>query len=103
MVTQNNCSDTSDCVVLNVLNIDDYLNPDQISLYPNPYIDIVHIKGLNQLKFIDKIELTDYNGRLIKTIIEITNKIDVRFLSGGVYFINIKHINGNEVLKLTIQ
>jgi hypothetical protein len=72
-------------------------------LYPNPTSDVIHFSGLNTLESIEKIELTDYNGRLIKSIFEVSDTLDVRFLSDGIYFLNIIHNNGKEILKITIQ
>ncbi|MDG2153155.1 MAG: T9SS-dependent M36 family metallopeptidase [Crocinitomicaceae bacterium] len=103
LVTENGCSDTSECLILNVLEIDESINNQTISLYPNPASDVVYVNGLNSIEGIEKIELTDYNGRLIKSIFEISNTLDVRFLSDGVYFLNIIHNNGKEIFKIIIQ
>ena len=103
LVTENGCSDTSECVILNVLDVLDAINNQSISTYPNPTSDIIHVNGLNSLVGIEKMELTDYNGRLIKSIFEVSNTIDVRFLSDGIYFLNIIHNNGKEIVKITIQ
>jgi len=102
-ITQNNCTDTSECVVLSVLDIDEDISPEEITLYPNPSSDEVYIRGLNQLKQIEKIELMDYNGRLIQVYSGTINSFEVQFLTDGVYFINISHQEGNKILKLTIQ
>jgi len=45
----------------------------------------------------------DYNGRLIQVYSGTINSFEVQFLTDGVYFINISHLNGNKILKLTIQ
>ena len=103
VVSENGCSDTSECLILNVLELDESINDQKISLYPNPTSDVIHFSGLNTLESIEKIELTDYNGRLIKSIFEVSNTLDVRFLSDGIYFLNIIHNNGKEILKITIQ
>ena len=103
VVTENACSDTSDCVILNVLDLIDN-NPEvSVILYPNPTSNSIYIKGLNQLKNIEAVELIDYNGRLIKSYREIDNILNVEFLSNGIYFINILHEEGRETLRLTID
>jgi hypothetical protein len=85
------------------LDIDEDISPEEITLYPNPSSDEVYIRGLNQLKQIEKIELMDYNGRLIQVYSGTINSFEVQFLTDGVYFINISHQEGNKILKLTIQ
>ena len=85
------------------MDIDEDIISEEITLYPNPSSDEVYIRGLNQLKQIEKIELMDYNGRLIQVYSGTKNSFDVQFLTDGVYFINISHLNGNKILKLTIQ
>ncbi|MDC1245138.1 hypothetical protein N8Z79_06760, partial [Crocinitomicaceae bacterium] len=49
LVTENGCSDTSECVILNVLDVLDAINNQSISTYPNPTSDIIHVNGLNSL------------------------------------------------------
>ena len=44
-ITQNNCTDTSDCIVLSVLEINEDVNPGEITLYPNPSSNLVYIRG----------------------------------------------------------
>lgn len=102
-ITQNNCTDTSECIVLSVLDIDEDLNPSEITLYPNPSSNLVYIRGLNHLQKVEKIELLDYNGRSIQVYLGTTNSFDVQFLTDGVYFLNISHQEGNKILRLTIQ
>ena len=102
-ITQNNCTDTSDCIVLSVLEINEDVNPGEITLYPNPSSNLVYIRGLHHLQKVEKIELLDYNGRLIHVYLGNTNYFDVQFLTDGVYFVNISHKEGNKILRLTIQ
>lgn len=54
-------------------------------IYPNPFTDVVKIKGI-QAK---RIEITDIKGKTIKVKIQDPNHIDLSDLKRGVYFITI--------------
>lgn len=64
---------------------------DAISLYPIPSKEIVHIKSGNFT--IDVINIFDISGKLIRTIENPTNTIDLSLLSDGVYIAKIKSGN----------
>jgi hypothetical protein len=102
LVTQNNCTDTSDCIILNVLELET-LNKEIISVYPNPSRDRIFFKNLDQLKGIHSMELLDNNGRIVSVKHEGFNSMKIDFLSDGIYFISISHGAGIETLRLTKQ
>jgi hypothetical protein len=56
-----------------------------LQIYPNPFSDILHINGI-QAK---RIEITDINGNIIKTVFQDLNRIDVSSLKPGIYFVSI--------------
>ena len=102
LVTQNNCSDTSDCIVLNVLELES-LNSEIISVYPNPASDRIFFNNLEQLQDIHSMKLIDYNGRIVSRKNEDFDRMDVQFVTDGIYFIQIEHSNGIQTIKITIQ
>ncbi|WP_128331271.1 thiol protease/hemagglutinin PrtT [Apibacter sp. HY039] len=59
-----------------------------ISIYPNPVIDILHFDTFNEIQ---SIEIYNFDGKLIKQEKNIkNNRIDVRLLSSGIYLLTIK-------------
>jgi len=103
LVTENGCSDTSDCVILNVLDVNDYTSQESVTVYPNPTGSTLNISGLHTLIEIRRIDVTDYNGRLVKSFDQIITTIDVSTLADGIYFLNIHHEDGVEIKKFIIE
>ena len=102
LVTQNNCSDTSDCIILNVLELET-INNEIISIYPNPSRDRIFFKNLDQLKGIHTMELLDNNGRVVSVKHDNFHSMQIDTLSDGLYFISITHSSGVETLRLIKQ
>jgi len=103
LVTENGCSDTSDCVILNVLDLNNNTSQESVTVYPNPTDNALNINGLHTLAEIRAIDVTDYNGRLVKSLDQIITIIDVSNLADGIYFLNIHHEDGVEVKKFIIE
>lgn len=55
-------------------------------LYPNPTTDVINITGLSQPV---AIELYSIHGRLLKSINQVENSIDISDLPAGVYILNL--------------
>jgi uncharacterized repeat protein (TIGR03803 family) len=74
-------------------------------IYPNPANSIVHV-GLSTVKKELIIELTDINGRIVKSIkiqpnhYESSYPIDVSEFAEGLYFIHISNSKVNSVIKI---
>ena len=65
---------------------------DEIQVYPNPAHDVIHVKLAGNVQ-IEKIELFDFTGKIIRTLDDIhTNvvSVDSRNLTPGIYFIRIQ-------------
>lgn len=71
----------------------------EISVYPNPATDFIHINSLSTIK---SIEIYDESGKLIKTE-KNNSRMDVRGLSAGVYMVNIKTEGRNFTEKVIIR
>lgn len=69
-----------------------------IKIYPNPVTDSFSIKLPGNLK-IKEIEIFDTSGKLVKNSISQSDKIDVSYLSSGIYFIKAKTDKGIFVSK----
>lgn len=74
----------------------------KFNLYPNPSNSIVNISS-NDAILIDKVEITDINGRIVKSFnadATSSTSINVSDLNAGVYFLNISSAEGLAVKKL---
>jgi len=73
--------------MLEVKEFDDYLDNNDITIYPNPSKSFVNI-GINKESVL-KIELFDFTGKLVSNYIN-TNKIDISGLPNALYFLKIQ-------------
>lgn len=87
IIDLNGCIDTSSCMMISTIGINEVIGQN-IQLYPNPAVDEIQIKGLENQTF--DLEMTDINGKVILKIkkTEVT-AIDVSTLDKGVYFIKL--------------
>ena len=93
VVTVGNCSDTSACVNINTVGINNHQNLiNNINIYPNPAINKLTIENGN-LK-INNISILNLTGEIVKTTTVNTNIIDVSNLTQGIYFLQIHTDNG---------
>ncbi len=87
IVTEENCTDTSNCVNVNILGLEDIIFEDFI-LYPNPTAD-----GMFTISYegvIQKIDVVDMLGRLISLPVNLeTNVIDGSELANGKYMVRL--------------
>lgn len=89
IVTQNNCSDTSSCMNINSVDLDE-IQYNEFSIFPNPAIDVLSILA-NENTIGSGFYILDQNGRVVyaDVIKDLENKIDISFLSPGIYFVEI--------------
>lgn len=100
-VTLNGCVDTSNCVVINNLGIDD-ISIQDISVYPNPTNGKLEV-NFGKVIDLQAFTVTDVTGRQIR--IEqamLTDKvsIDISREAAGVYFINVKVGNAIQTVRV---
>ncbi|AXO79540.1 T9SS C-terminal target domain-containing protein [Olleya aquimaris] len=82
---------------ISTLSVDDVsLSTNSVRLYPNPVNDKLFIKLDNA---IDSITIYNVNGQIIKHTEIFSNGIDVSGLNAGLYFINIKSDNRENIKK----
>ncbi len=99
-VTQNGCTDTSACVTITSVGVDENSFIDQISIYPNPNKGIVNI-DFGNLNDID-IRVLNTVGQELKSeqnIITKTYQFELNEAS-GIYFIEITSNNETQRFKL---
>ncbi len=93
VVTDGNCSDTSACVAITTVGVEDLSDiAGTISIYPNPVINVLNIDTDNLN--INTISVVSTTGQTIKTINTATNTVDVSDLASGIYFLQIQTPKG---------
>jgi hypothetical protein len=70
-----------------------------LKIYPNPVSDKLNISWLNLISGIEEITITAVSGETVIKANNISDAIDVSTLNNGVYFCNIRHIDGIETIK----
>jgi uncharacterized protein YjdB len=80
----------------NSLGISDSELVNNISIYPNPATSEINISSDN---FIESIEFIDVFGKVIKSILNSNNTIDVSNLSNGLYFLQVYTKEGSAIKK----
>ena len=92
VVTVRNCSETSACVNISTLGIEEQMSNINLSIYPNPVINKLTIE--NKELEINSISILNTSGKVVKTITENNNMIDVSNLTNGMYLLQISTDNG---------
>ncbi|WP_313807381.1 T9SS type A sorting domain-containing protein [Flavobacterium sp.] len=81
------------------------LSASKFTVYPNPVNNIVNISNTANIQ-IEKVSLTDVNGRIVKTVNagSLTDvQVNVSELNSGVYFMNIETNEGSATKKIVKQ
>jgi hypothetical protein len=103
VVGGNGCSpDTSDCFLVDYTGLSEQYE-NVLSLFPNPTSHIIHLDGLNEIPGVMKLEITNSIGQVVIGLNEIKEEVEVSTFPQGVYYINITHKNGVEILRFVKQ
>ena len=97
-VTLNGCTDTSACVLISSVGIND-IKTNNMSISPNPVKDYLFVNGIEQIV---KATIYTINGSLVQNINTQDNKINVSNLSQGMYILVVqtdKGITQNKFIK----
>lgn len=97
IVSNSNCTDTSDCFVFNLLGIES-ISTETISISPNPFNDYITINNVNELT---RINITDLQGRILydrTTEDDIT--VNLEHLPAAIYIVALIQNNGTKSLKI---
>ena len=78
------------------LEVKDYNNALDVSCYPNPTKDIIHI---NTIKTIEEAHLIDALGRTVSLSIS-NNEVNISTFPSGAYFLHIKSDNKTAIIKI---
>ncbi|NHM01994.1 T9SS-dependent choice-of-anchor J family protein [Flavobacterium difficile] len=84
--------------VTSALSVDSFLTSN-FNIYPNPVFDILKIENTNNLK-INKIVISDINGRVIQENVSNFEAIDLTKINSGIYLLSLETENGNFTKKI---
>ncbi len=104
IITMNNCSDTSDCVTIASVGIDENVFGTDIFLYPNPTTDLITVE-LGELKGA-QITVIDLLGRVVYSDTKSTSQtlaISMNNFAKGTYLLNITKENNRRVFYVMKQ
>jgi hypothetical protein len=90
-----NCSATSPAISINTAGIEDNI-ASEVSIYPNPSFDYIHVSTVNNL---EKIEIYDLSGKqvyLAEKLGTIKHRIDITMLPAANYIIEIFTAGGHK-------
>jgi hypothetical protein len=95
VVSDGTCADTSDCVSVTSVGINDrFLSNNLYPLYPNPSTNEVRISNFKSS--IDNVSILDLTGKIIMTIKPTSELLDLSQLNTGIYIVKIHE--GNEIM-----
>lgn len=102
IVSLNSCSDTSSCVLISTIGLNETSIANWLNVYPNPTNGLFVIELSDDLA---SIQITNALGELIQqtNLIKGTNTFDLHEEANGVYFITISSLNKQEVVKIVKQ
>jgi hypothetical protein len=89
IVNDNGCIDTSDCITISELNLDEQITPNSVHIFPNPTKGELTIR-LENIGLI-KIEIQNLQGKLIymKQLNESSVSVDLSEFERGIYIVHI--------------
>jgi hypothetical protein len=103
VVTVNGCSDTSQCVKYTAPPVGNIKNPDidsEVQCYPNPAVNVLHIRNIDRASFI----ITTMTGiSLHSGTVENGSAINVDALPAGMYILNLTDEGKSTKLKFVKQ
>ena len=80
--------------------ISDINESNTLMIYPNPTNGDFTITGLELVGTVSSLSLTDMNGKVVKVLDTKATKFSMSLIKPGVYFLNIRAGNKQEVLKI---
>lgn len=105
VVTEAGCSDTTACVNISTLGLGQLFTPQMVSIYPNPAGGSIVIEDKWSVLGQAKLSITNNQGQevYVTTLNESRKTVDLSTQAPGIYFVNIKTIDGVLVKKLVLE
>lgn len=100
VVTLNNCSDTSDCYLVNSLLVNS-IEDSKFLVYPNPFTANMSIRGITEG---DKILLIDMSGKQVMEMVakKTTATFETTVIQPGYYILSIYLKNGRKLANIPV-
>lgn len=99
IVTQNNCTDTSNCLLVSNIGIaESYLKT--IKLFPNPAVQELTVSGISKTTVLTFYDLN--MKAVLSKVISSDVKINISDLESGIYIVRMKSENQIETRKLVV-
>lgn len=99
VVTVNSCSDTSDCIEINNLNVSDLSAVASVTVSPNPGNGQFVVTASQEVL---QIIVTNVSGQVVadQKTADFTNTVDIRNQPNGIYFVKVIMNNAGQVFKV---
>ncbi len=103
-VTQNSCTDTSNCITITGVGIENMYNENSITIYPNPNNGLFTIKNIDNKNQTVDLSIISLTGEIIGNW-SFTNTIELNLSekAKGIYYLQLKTKEGITTKKLLIQ
>ncbi len=103
IVTQNGCSDTSSCITMDILNLDEETKGTNWTIYPNPAQESVTVTSGQNIEN-TSIKVFNLNGaQLPVSMIQSSEaksiEININHLPNGIYFVNLISEGENQYIR----
>lgn len=94
IITKNGCSDTSNCVSMNKVGLNNFYTISNTSIYPNPASSVLNVQSNLTIKNL-QYEIFDLFGKSVKSgvLVNENDLIDINSLSNGTYNLKINEMN----------
>lgn len=87
IITENGCTDTSNCIIVNNVSLDDLVGEEYLKIYPNPSAGKVYLE-LVQPNTTEALRIVDITGKEVMKLQPNSNKLEINLdLKPGSYFI----------------
>ncbi|UKN01186.1 T9SS type A sorting domain-containing protein [Paracrocinitomix mangrovi] len=103
VVTVGNCSDTSDCVLIEGVGFEDWQMSD-VKIYPNPSKGQFTIELPNSLTESTAIRVLSVDGKVVYSTFANSNKTEIKLdVEPGLYLVELNDGSKSEVIRLVIE
>lgn len=99
-VSKDGCVEASNCIPISAL--ENQNNKQEVMVYPNPANTLIYFNSPEQIQW-ESVELIDLSGRTVSKIEYPTeNRIDIKNVSSGIYFVRFKKSNKFVIKKVDV-
>jgi hypothetical protein len=82
-----------------IVNVDEEVYAETFEIYPNPATDVITLRGTT----LSQVVIADISGKIVETTNAAQQRVDVRHLAPGVYFVQVNTAQGIQQKKFIKQ